>query len=146
MAEKAETKSTGFDWTNLNSLSVVAFAMSVAWVGAVAGVITGHFALAQIKRTGQRGRRLAITALVIGYLYIGLSLLWGMFMLGLAISGLMDYRGYNNMGGHMGFFGDRDGVWGMMGDGDIRGMHDGLAPIGPMQPGTATAEPLPVNP
>ncbi len=139
----AETKPAGFDWTKLNSLSVVAFALSVGWVGAVAGVITGHFALAQIKRTGQRGRRLAITALVLGYLYIGLSLLWGMFMLGLAIRGLMDYR---FDGGQMGYFGDTRGMWGMMGDDDFRGMHGGLAPIGPMDPGTATAEPLPVNP
>ncbi|MFM6980591.1 MAG: DUF4190 domain-containing protein [Micrococcales bacterium] len=137
----AETKSTGFDYSKLNSLAVVAFALSVGWVGAVAGVITGHFALAQIKRSGQRGRRLAITALIVGYTYIGLSLLWGMFMFGLALRGLIDYRGMNGMG-HMGNFGDDR--WGMMGG--IRPDQGGLTPIQPLDPGTATAEPGQVNP
>lgn len=145
MAEKVENKSSGFDYSKLNSLAVVSFALSLAWVGALAGVITGHFALAQIKRTGQRGRRMAIAGLVIGYAYIGLSLLWGMFMFGLAVRGLIDYRSYNGMG-HMGYFGS-DGSWGMMGDGDIRDPRmGGLAPIGPLDPGTATAVPEQIKP
>ena len=140
----ADEKSKGFNYAKLNSLAVVSFALSVAWIGAVAGVITGHFALAQLKRTGERGRRLAITGLVIGYVYIGLSLLWGALMFGLALRGLIDYRGHNM--GHMGQFGPND-PWGMMGDDNMRGPRDGdLPPIGPLDPGTATAEPAPVNP
>lgn len=138
----AETKSTGFDYSKLNSLSVVAFALSVGWVGAVAGVITGHFALAQIKRTGQRGRRLAITSLILGYAYIGLGLLWGMFMVGLALRGLIDYRGGNNHGMMGGFDHDRGGMMGGFGRLD----QGGLTPIQPLDPGTATAVPGQVNP
>jgi hypothetical protein len=39
------------------------------------GVILGHLALQQIKRTGQEGRGLAIAGLVIGYAAIALTLL-----------------------------------------------------------------------
>lgn len=137
----AETKSKGFDYTKLNSLAVVSFALSLGWVGSVAGVVTGHFALAQIKRSGQRGRRLAIAGLIIGYAYIGLSLLWGMFMFGLALRGLIDHRGPMGMG-HIGGFGDDR--WGMMGGFDR--LPGGLTPIQPLDPGTATAEPGQVNP
>lgn len=145
MADKVDKKPSGFDYSKLNSLAVVAFALSVAWVGAVAGVITGHFALAQIKRTGQRGRRLAITALVLGYAYIGLSLLWGMFMFGLAVRGLIDYRGDYRMG-PTGVFGS-DGMWGMMGNDDIRGLRQGgMSPIMPIDPGAVTAVPEQVKP
>lgn len=41
----------------------------------VAGVVTGHIALAQITRTGERGRGLAITGLAVGYATVGLLLL-----------------------------------------------------------------------
>lgn len=44
---------------------------------AIFAVITGHVALSQIKRTGERGTGLAIAGLVLGYLeilfYIGLT-------------------------------------------------------------------------
>jgi len=84
-----------FDYTKLNTLAVVSLATSISWVGAVAGVITGHIALAQIKRSGEQGRALAVTGLVLGYLYIAGSLALG------ALSVLFRLRGW--VGGDVGF-------------------------------------------
>jgi uncharacterized protein YacL len=72
-----------------NTLSIVAFIL--AFVVSLGAVICGHIALAQIKRTGERGRGLAIWALVLGYLgiLIGVLLvvLWAVALAGLAASG-----------------------------------------------------------
>ena len=35
----------------------------------MAGIVCGHIALSQIKRTGEGGRGLAIAALIIGYAF-----------------------------------------------------------------------------
>ena len=48
-----------------NTLSIISL-ISSFFIGLV-GVITGHIALVQIGRTGQSGRGMAITGLVIGY-------------------------------------------------------------------------------
>lgn len=48
-----------------NTLAVVSFISS--FFVAVAGIVTGHMALRQIRRTGEGGRGLAIAGLVIGY-------------------------------------------------------------------------------
>ena len=40
------------------------------------GVIFGHIALSQIKRTGDEGKGLAIAGLSIGYLYTAITIFW----------------------------------------------------------------------
>jgi len=57
-----------------NTLAIVAFVL--AFFVSLGAVICGHIALAQIKRTGERGRALAIWALVLGYLGILLGIIW----------------------------------------------------------------------
>jgi Domain of unknown function (DUF4190) len=52
-----------------------------AFIFPLVGVILGHIALNQIKQTGQEGRGLAIAGLVIGYAYIGITLLVVCFVL-----------------------------------------------------------------
>ncbi|MDN4597252.1 DUF4190 domain-containing protein [Leifsonia virtsii] len=47
-----------------------------AFVFPLAGVICGHIALSQIKRTGENGRGLAIAGLIIGYVYIAFVVLF----------------------------------------------------------------------
>ncbi|RDV43302.1 DUF4190 domain-containing protein [Leifsonia sp. ku-ls] len=47
-----------------------------AFVFPLAGVICGHIALGQIKRTGESGRGLAIAGLVIGYVYLAFIVLF----------------------------------------------------------------------
>ncbi len=51
-----------------NTLAIVSLLASIFWFPALIGVITGHIAISQIKRTGERGRGLAIAGLIIGYL------------------------------------------------------------------------------
>ena len=41
----------------------------------VAAIILGHLGLRQIRRTGERGRGLALTGLVLGYIVLALALL-----------------------------------------------------------------------
>ena len=58
--EKKVDDSKKFDLTKLNNLAVVSLATAVTGFGAVAGIITGHIALAQIKKTGEAGRPAAL--------------------------------------------------------------------------------------
>ncbi|MGN6427748.1 DUF4190 domain-containing protein [uncultured Leifsonia sp.] len=56
-----------------NVLAIIA--LVGAFVFPLAGVICGHIALSQIKRTGENGRGLAIAGLIIGYVYIAFIVL-----------------------------------------------------------------------
>ncbi len=55
--------------------------------GSILAVVFGHIALVQIKRSGdmESGRGLAIAGLVIGYIGLGLSLLYILFLIGLTV-------------------------------------------------------------
>lgn len=68
-----------------NTLSIVAFIL--AFVVSLGGVICGHIALSQIKRTGERGRGLAVWALVLGYFGILLGIVYAVVIIGLITSG-----------------------------------------------------------
>ena len=74
------------DSSKLNTLSVVALATAASGFGAVAGVITGHFALSQIRRTGEKGRGLALAGLITGYAGVAAAILIGALSVGSAIS------------------------------------------------------------
>lgn len=96
-----------FDFTSLNTLAVVSAATAVTGFGAAAAVITGHVSLAQIKKSGQSGRGLAIAGIAAGYTVIAL---WILSTLGFIALGI--YGARNGMplpGGHDGFGMDRDG-------------------------------------
>ena len=56
-----------------NTLSILALVFGV--LGSVLGIVFGHVALSQIKRTGEAGRGLAIAGLVVGYLQLGVGVL-----------------------------------------------------------------------
>jgi hypothetical protein len=60
--------------------SLIAGFFWVAWLGSFLAVIFGHVALGQIKRSGGRetGTGLAIAGLVLGYLGIGMLVLFGL--------------------------------------------------------------------
>ncbi|ROQ31006.1 uncharacterized protein DUF4190 [Frondihabitans sp. PhB188] len=51
-----------------STLAIVAFVF--AFVFFPVGIITGHIALARIGRTGERGRGLALAAVIIGYAWL----------------------------------------------------------------------------
>ncbi|GAB2554821.1 thioredoxin domain-containing protein [Leucobacter ruminantium] len=67
----------------MSSLAVVAFVGS--FFVSLVGMICGHIALARIKRSGQRGRGLALAGTIIGYVTLAskLSLLAALFVFGL---------------------------------------------------------------
>jgi hypothetical protein len=54
-------------------MSIVAFIAAIFFP--IAGVVCGHISLHQMKRTGQRGRGLALAAVILGYVSIGVFLL-----------------------------------------------------------------------
>ncbi|MCK2041492.1 DUF4190 domain-containing protein [Chromohalobacter sp. TMW 2.2308] len=73
----------------LNTMAAVAFALSVLGIfvlpSALGGVVCGHLARRQIRRTGEQGDAWALAALILGYLLLLLSiaglLLFGGFMI-----------------------------------------------------------------
>lgn len=67
-----------------NTMAIVALVL--AFVIPPLGIIFGHIALSQIKRTGEQGRTLAIVALVIGYVTVAL---WLIVLLALIIIGVI---------------------------------------------------------
>jgi hypothetical protein len=54
-----------------NTLAIVAIILGFAVP--VAGIITGHIALSQIKQTGEGGRELALAGTIIGYVLTALG-------------------------------------------------------------------------
>lgn len=65
--------SNGHDARPTNTLAILALVLS--FVVSVGGIVCGHVALSQIKRTGEGGRGLALAGLIIGYSFTGLYVL-----------------------------------------------------------------------
>ena len=88
-----------FDFTKLNTLAVVSIASAVSGVGALIAVITGHVSLAQISKSGESGRGLAITGTVLGYLHL---VGWIIFGILAVVSSALIYSGSMGLqpGGH----------------------------------------------
>lgn len=57
--------------TNIMAILSLVF----AFVFSILGIVFGHIALSQIKRTGEDGRGLAVAGLIIGYVAVGLGVL-----------------------------------------------------------------------
>jgi hypothetical protein len=142
--ETAPVAKTHFDFTKLNTLAVVSLATAATGFGAVAAVITGHISLAQLKKSNESGRGLALTGMILGYVGIGLWVVGG---IGMAILRMYAGQRYGvefggNGGRHMqdfqgGFGGGMMGGPGGRGDfgGDDQGGMMG-GNWGPMQNGT----------
>lgn len=75
-------------WTYVPQPPYNVFAI-IALVGAFVvsplGIIFGHMSLAQIKRTGERGRELGLTGMILGYVFTGLWVLYFLFVIVFAI-------------------------------------------------------------
>ena len=56
-----------------NVLAIIS--LIAAFVFPLAGVITGHIALSQIRQTGEQGHGLAKAGLILSYVFIGLGIL-----------------------------------------------------------------------
>ncbi len=136
--EKKVDDSKKFDLTKLNNLAVVSLATAVTGFGAVAGVITGHIALAQIKKTGEAGRPAALAGLILGYSFVGLG--FAMAIAGAVLRG----RGYEMGNGQ--FRPDQNGMMGgqfghHMGPDDFN--QGGMIQVDPNQGGVIPPVPAP---
>lgn len=69
----------GFDFRSLNTLAVVSLASALTSIGAVMAIVTGHISLAQLKRSEESGKPLAVAGLVLGYLTVAF---WIIFLVG----------------------------------------------------------------
>ena len=76
-SEAAASPKAKFDWTSLNTLAVVSLASAISGIGALIAVITGHISLAQIKKSGENGRTLALTGTVLGYVHLAGWIIFG---------------------------------------------------------------------
>ena len=68
-----------------NTLAIVSLVTSLVGIG-LAGVITGHISLGQIKRTGESGHGRALAGLIIGYIDIAFGVILTIFWIGLFIA------------------------------------------------------------
>ncbi len=64
-----------------NGMAIGALVASVAGtaicgIGSIVGIILGHIALNQIKRTGEQGRGMAIAGIIVGYAVVALVVLY----------------------------------------------------------------------
>jgi hypothetical protein len=110
-AETAAIPKKKFDFTSLNTLAVVSLASGISIVGALVAVITGHIALAQIRKSGETGKALAVTGTVLGYIHLAG---WIIFSLLAVVSTALIYSGFTGLQpGGPGFMGFREGFDGM---------------------------------
>ncbi|MCF8528943.1 MAG: DUF4190 domain-containing protein [Aquiluna sp.] len=100
-----------FDWTSLNTLAVVSLASAISGIGSLIAIITGHIALAQIKKSHENGRTMAIIGTSLGYASIAV---WVLMFIGGAILRI----GYGMDYGNMQFGGDFREGFGHMRFGD----------------------------
>jgi hypothetical protein len=74
-----QTATPGYYAPPTNTMAIVAMVLSLAGIltgiTAIVGAILGHVAMGQIKRTGEGGRPLALTAIIAGWIITGLGLL-----------------------------------------------------------------------
>lgn len=62
-----------------NILAILGFVGVFIW--SLVGIVLGHIALSQIKKTGESGHGLALAAVIIGYARLALEFLAGFFLL-----------------------------------------------------------------
>lgn len=61
-----------------NTMAIMALCFGV--MGGILGIVFGHIALSQIKRTGEQGRGMAIAGLVLGYISLAVVIAWFVFL------------------------------------------------------------------
>ena len=71
----ATTPSYGAPATQKTNVLAIVSLVSSFFISLV-GIITGHIALSQIKKTGEQGRGLAIAGLIIGYVGLVLTIIF----------------------------------------------------------------------
>lgn len=96
----------GFDFRSLNTLAVVSLASALTSIGAVMAIITGHISLAQLKRSDESGKPLALAGLILGYATVAFWII--LFASGVLLRARVfsDFSGLQPDGFEMHEFGD----------------------------------------
>lgn len=68
-----------------NVMAIVGFILS--FFISIAGLIVSIIAFVQIKRTGERGRGLALAGIILGAVFLVFGIIWTIFIFSLAASG-----------------------------------------------------------
>ncbi|WP_309616102.1 DUF4190 domain-containing protein [Salinibacterium sp.] len=77
-----------------NTLAIISLVASVIGIH-LAGIITGHIALNQIKKTGEQGNVLAIIGLIVGYIGIVVVVILTIVWIGILVAaGTNGYSSY----------------------------------------------------
>ncbi|MGB3909230.1 MAG: DUF4190 domain-containing protein [Pseudolysinimonas sp.] len=69
-----QTPTPGYYAPPTNTLAIIA--LILGFLVPIGGIICGHIALNQIKRTGEGGRGLALAGLIIGYVFTAIAVLY----------------------------------------------------------------------
>jgi hypothetical protein len=69
-----------------NTLAIVALVLGLTVP--VGGIICGHLALGQIRRTGEAGHGLAQAGLILGYVFTGLGVLFAIIYIGIIVAAI----------------------------------------------------------
>ncbi|SDQ17092.1 DUF4190 domain-containing protein [Microbacterium sp. cf332] len=92
----------GFPQQKTNTLSIVSMIASIVgfiWIlpviGSIAGVVMGHISLSQIKRTGEKGRGMALAGLIVGYAGLALAII-GIIAFASFVGWAIEQESYNS--------------------------------------------------
>lgn len=88
--KEEQTNTSVVNNTKNNDMAMVGLIISIA-VSGIIGIIICAIALSQIKKTGEKGKELAIIGIVIGCLKIAFTILWFIFAIFMSIT---DYDNY----------------------------------------------------
>ena len=78
----------------MNTLAILA--MVFAFLFAPLGIVFGHIARSQIKRTGEQGSGLALAGLILGYIFTGLGILFFILWIAFFAAAFDDANSNNN--------------------------------------------------
>ena len=78
-----------------NVLAIISLVTSLLGIS-LAGVITGHIGLSQIKKTGEKGHGLALWGLIVGYLGFAIGLIGSIIFVAIVIGAASSGANYYN--------------------------------------------------
>lgn len=82
----------GYPPPRTNTLAIIALVLG--FVVPIGGIICGHIALGQIKRTGEGGRALALTGLIVGYVFTAFVVLYIIALIAIVLIAASDQDSY----------------------------------------------------
>ena len=85
---------TGAPVAKWNVLSIVSLVTSILWLSLV-GIITGHIALSQIKKSGEKGHGLALWGTILGYVGLVGGVIFAFAMIALFVAAASTGTYYN---------------------------------------------------